>query len=45
MTYAVFILKAGSWELHMTSSHKSECDVEAKYLVEQLGVVAKVFKK
>jgi hypothetical protein len=45
MTYGVFILKNGSWVLHLTCASKSSADQEAKYLTEMLGLTATVFVK
>lgn len=46
MSYAVFILKAGKWQLHCEfGANLSGAKLEATYLVKSLGMVAQVFKK
>lgn len=43
--FAIFILKGNKWELHMRGYSQMALALELDYVINQLGMTAKIFKE
>ena len=43
MTYGLFILNGGEWKFHSSYVNRSDADQELAYVINMLGLTAKVF--